>query len=108
MEQEIREKRIRIIPPTKEMKSASGPTGRKKRVAAYCRVSTDSEDQLTSYTSQKAFYTKMIDILRSGKINNRLLCEIVTHSKFHRLLVDIEVYPLKITVTAFSAVMVIY
>lgn len=33
-----------------------------------------------------------IDILRSGKINNRLLCEIVTHSKFRRLLVDIEVY----------------
>lgn len=61
MEQEIREKRIRIIPPTKEMKSASGPTGRKKRVAAYCRVSTDSEDQLTSYTSQKAFYTKKIE-----------------------------------------------
>ena len=61
MEQEIREKRIRIIPPTKEMKSTSGPTGRKKRVAAYCRVSTDSEDQLTSYTSQKAFYTKKIE-----------------------------------------------
>ena len=35
---------------------------------------------------------EMIDILRSGKINNRLLCEIVTHSKFRRLLVDIEVY----------------
>lgn len=35
---------------------------------------------------------EMLDILRSGKINNRLLCEIVTHSKFRRLLVDIEVY----------------
>lgn len=35
---------------------------------------------------------EMIDILRNGKINNRLLCEIVTHSNFHRLLVDIEVY----------------
>lgn len=35
---------------------------------------------------------EMIDILKSGKINNRLLCEIVTHSKFRRLLVDIEVY----------------
>ena len=32
---------------------------------------------------------EMIDILRSGKINNRLLCEIVTHSKFRRLLVDL-------------------
>lgn len=31
-----------------------------KRVAAYCRVSTDSEEQLTSYTNQKRFYTEMI------------------------------------------------
>lgn len=35
---------------------------------------------------------EMLNILRSGKINNRLLCEIVTHNKFRRLLVDIEVY----------------
>lgn len=35
---------------------------------------------------------EMIDILQSGKINNRLLCEIVTHNEFRRLLVDIEVY----------------
>lgn len=31
-----------------------------KRVAAYCRVSTDSEEQLTSYVNQKKFYTDMI------------------------------------------------
>ncbi|WP_434282669.1 recombinase family protein [Clostridium botulinum] len=30
------------------------------RVAAYCRVSTDSEDQLNSYKSQKAYYTDLI------------------------------------------------
>ena len=35
---------------------------------------------------------EMLNILRSEKINNRLLCEIVTHNKFRRLLVDIEVY----------------
>lgn len=33
---------------------------RQKRVAAYCRVSTDSEEQLTSYVNQKKFYTDMI------------------------------------------------
>lgn len=33
---------------------------RQKRVAAYCRVSTDSEEQLTSYTNQKRVYTEMI------------------------------------------------
>ena len=31
-----------------------------KRVAAYCRVSTDDEEQLTSYTNQKKVYTEMI------------------------------------------------
>ena len=31
------------------------------RVAAYCRVSTDDEDQLNSYRSQVAYYTDMIN-----------------------------------------------
>lgn len=31
-----------------------------KRVAAYCRVSTDSEDQLNSYRSQVQYYTDKI------------------------------------------------
>lgn len=31
-----------------------------KRVAAYCRVSTDSKEQLTSYETQKKVYTEMI------------------------------------------------
>lgn len=30
------------------------------RVAAYCRVSTDSEDQLNSYKSQVKYYTDLI------------------------------------------------
>lgn len=32
-----------------------------KRVAAYCRVSTDSEDQLQSYHSQVKYYTGLIN-----------------------------------------------
>lgn len=35
---------------------------------------------------------EMLKILRSGKINSRLLCEIVTHREFCRLLADIEIY----------------
>ena len=30
------------------------------RVAAYCRVSTDTEDQLNSYKSQVKYYTELI------------------------------------------------
>lgn len=34
--------------------------GRQKRVAAYCRVSTDEEEQLSSYEAQKTYYTDKI------------------------------------------------
>lgn len=36
------------------------------RVAAYCRVSTDSEDQLESYKAQVAYYTDAIAKIRDG------------------------------------------
>ena len=35
---------------------------------------------------------EMIDLLRSGKINNRLLYEIATHEGFEMLMADMEVY----------------
>ena len=38
----------------------SSPADRKKRVAAYCRVSTGFEDQLNSYESQRSYYTDLI------------------------------------------------
>ena len=31
------------------------------RVAAYCRVSTDSEEQINSYKNQLAYYTEKIN-----------------------------------------------
>ena len=34
----------------------------------------------------------MIDLLKSGRINNRLLCEIATHDAFPRFLADVEIY----------------
>ena len=34
----------------------------------------------------------MIAVLKSGKINNRLLCELGTHKEFQRLMTDIEIY----------------
>ena len=34
---------------------------------------------------------EVIDLLRSGKINNRLLCELATHPNFRRLMVDMEI-----------------
>ena len=34
---------------------------------------------------------EMLKVLKSGKINNRLLCEIATHKGFQRLMVDTEI-----------------
>ena len=34
----------------------------------------------------------MVSLLSSGKINNRLLCEIATHENFQRLMTDIEIF----------------
>ena len=55
------ERRIHVIPATKQAAVPGRASGRRQRVAAYCRVSTDSEEQLTSYTAQKAYYTQKND-----------------------------------------------
>jgi DNA invertase Pin-like site-specific DNA recombinase len=47
-----------VIPATKA--EQSGIVRRQLRVAAYCRVSTDQEEQLTSYEAQVAYYTDKI------------------------------------------------
>ena len=46
-----------VIPANPEAISSSK---RQLRVAAYCRVSTDDEEQLTSYEAQKNYYTDKI------------------------------------------------
>ncbi len=48
-----------VIPARPEMANAA-KTQRQLRVAAYCRVSTDDEEQLTSYEAQKNYYTDKI------------------------------------------------
>ncbi len=35
---------------------------------------------------------EMIELLKSGKINNRLLCEIAGHERFQRFMIDLEIY----------------
>ena len=35
---------------------------------------------------------EMVALLKSGKINNRLLCEIATNEKFEKLMADAEIY----------------
>lgn len=52
--------KVSVIPakPVQVMKGM--PKEAKKRVCAYCRVSTDSDEQLTSYEAQVTYYEEYI------------------------------------------------
>lgn len=53
-------RKVTVIPPIAEMQGEIRIDMRPKRVAAYCRVSTDREEQEHSFETQKAMYTEMI------------------------------------------------
>ena len=55
----IREPQVTVIPAKPKDETAVGQR-KIKRVAAYCRVSTDDDEQLTSYEAQCDYYTKLI------------------------------------------------
>ena len=58
----MRNVQVQVIPAKKQKMSSKNftPTG-KRKVAAYARVSTDSEEQLNSYRSQVDYYTNYIN-----------------------------------------------
>ena len=51
---------VRVIPAIPKFTVVEDTVIKKKRVAAYARVSTDSEEQQTSYEAQIDYYTKCI------------------------------------------------
>lgn len=55
----VPKKIVTVIEPKRSM-TVDKEKYRQKKVAAYCRVSTDSEEQLVSYANQKKVYTEMI------------------------------------------------
>jgi len=55
----IPKKTVTVIEPKRSM-IVDKEKYQQKRVGAYCRVSTDSSEQLTSYENQKRFYTDLI------------------------------------------------
>ena len=61
MAQAVLERRVRVIPATRQTMARGPRHDGKRRVAAYCRVSTNSEEQLNSYAAQKAYYTQRIE-----------------------------------------------
>ena len=53
--------KIQEIKATKPSRHVSGNRVERMRVAAYCRVSTDELEQMSSYDSQKQYYTQLIN-----------------------------------------------
>ena len=52
---------VTVIPPTiNPLTHLSGVAKQKRRVAGYARVSTDSDEQFTSYEAQVDYYTQYI------------------------------------------------
>ena len=51
--------RVVIIPANPELTKEKA-VKRQLKVAAYCRVSTDEEEQLSSYEAQQTYYTDKI------------------------------------------------
>ena len=57
----MRESPPKVITIPAKMEATAQPAiQRQLRVAAYCRVSTDDEEQLTSYEAQQNYYTDKI------------------------------------------------
>ncbi|MDU6264646.1 MAG: recombinase family protein [Anaerocolumna aminovalerica] len=54
-------KNVTVIPARKHARKSSDEEKPKLRVAAYCRVSTDSDEQATSYEAQIEHYTAYIN-----------------------------------------------
>ena len=54
---ETRPERKVIVIPAREKTPEEQERKKNLRVAAYCRVSTNSEEQLSSYENQLAYYT---------------------------------------------------
>ncbi len=52
---------VTVIPPTiNPLTHLPSTAVKKRRVAGYARVSTDSDEQFTSYEAQIDYYTKFI------------------------------------------------
>ena len=69
------------------------------KLADYYQVSvdylmglTDNREYLDTPLAELHLTDEAVDLLKSGRVNNRLLCEMMAHKDFIRLLADIEIY----------------
>ena len=58
----------------------------------YILCLTENREQANTPLTELHLSDEMVALLKSGRINNRLLCELATHKDFIKFLADIEVY----------------
>jgi len=58
----------------------------------YLLCRTENREQVNTPLTELHLNDEMVALLKSGRINNRLLCELATHKDFIKFLADIEVY----------------
>ena len=58
----------------------------------YLLCRTENKEQINMPLTELHLNDEMVALLKSGRINNRLLCELVTHKDFIKFLADIEIY----------------
>ena len=56
----------------------------------FCR--TENRVEINTPLRELHLSDEMVALLKSGRINNRLLCELATHKDFIKFLADIEIY----------------
>ena len=64
--------KVTIIPAKLTRNIPGKSANQKLRVVAYCRVSTDSEEQINSYKNQLAYYTEKINSKTEWKFAGKL------------------------------------
>ena len=58
----------------------------------YLLCRTENREQINTPLMELHLTDEMVALLKSGRINNRLLCEIATNDKFEQLMTDTEIY----------------
>ena len=58
----------------------------------YLLCRTENRRQANTPLMELHLTDEMVALLKSGRINNRLLCKIATNDKFEQLMTDTEIY----------------
>ena len=79
------QKKVDVI-PANILLTKPNARKRKLRVAAYCRVSTEQEEQQSSYAAQIAYYTEKINKNKDWElaINDKLKMHESDHIKMYK------------------------